>query len=488
MSGDPITFYPQSKKMPLSRSRQPLRICQWLFEERGWKILLPAADFAAISITVALVFENYPTASSESCLLFLPFISVFLFYLRKHYRPKIRSLFLDSIMPMISAVSVALMGVSTIGFFITGQAPGQNIWLATWVLSILLTGAFRSILMLAQWLARTKGFVGQKVLIMGAGVIGSQLARRLQDHPEYGLLPVGFLDEHPLAISETGARDIDVLGTANDLAAVVKQTQAKQLIVAFSLTSDQEINKVINSSQSLGLKVSIVPRLFDTMNQRVGYEAVGGLPLLSFNMIDPKGLQFQIKHVLDVVIAALLLVLLSPLLLLISALLIFSSNGKILFSQERVGRDGKVFKLYKFRSMRATKKKEALAFSADKYKAPGGIEGEDRRTALGKILRRCSLDELPQLVNVLKGEMSLVGPRPERIEFVGQFTSHIDRYEERHRVKSGITGWAQVHVLRGQTSLADRVEWDNYYIAHWSLGLDLKILVMTFTSLLHSVE
>jgi lipopolysaccharide/colanic/teichoic acid biosynthesis glycosyltransferase len=120
--------------------------------------------------------------------------------------------------------------------------------------------------------------------------------------------------------------------------------------------------------------------------------------------------------------------------------------------------------------------------------APGGVEGADRRTPVGRFLRRTSLDELPQLLNVLKGEMSLIGPRPERPEFVELFTHDISRYRDRHRVKAGITGWAQVHGLRGQTSLAERVEWDNYYIAHWSLGLDAKILALTFAALFHNAE
>jgi lipopolysaccharide/colanic/teichoic acid biosynthesis glycosyltransferase len=161
-----------------------------------------------------------------------------------------------------------------------------------------------------------------------------------------------------------------------------------------------------------------------------------------------------------------------------------------------VGRDGKLFDLYKFRSMRAAPDEAegadgpapALQFLLGGDTAPGGVEGPDRRTPVGRLLRRTSLDELPQLINVLRGDMSLVGPRPERPEFVELFRQDIQRYGDRHRVRSGITGWAQVHGLRGQTSLAERVEWDNYYIAHWSLALDLKIMALTFASLFHDAE
>jgi lipopolysaccharide/colanic/teichoic acid biosynthesis glycosyltransferase len=161
-----------------------------------------------------------------------------------------------------------------------------------------------------------------------------------------------------------------------------------------------------------------------------------------------------------------------------------------------VGRDGHVFSFYKFRSMyvdpRRTDSEEehvsALDFLLAGDVAPGGVEGEDRRTAVGRLLRRSSLDELPQLFNVLRGDMSLVGPRPERPEFVELFRQDIIRYGDRHRVKSGITGWSQVHGLRGQTSLAERVEADNYYIAHWSLGLDLRILALTVVALFRNAE
>jgi len=174
-----------------------------------------------------------------------------------------------------------------------------------------------------------------------------------------------------------------------------------------------------------------------------------------------------------------------------------SSRGPVLFRQRRIGRDGKVFDLYKFRSMHLSRQEEvalndddttAFEFLLGGDTAPGGVEGNDRRTPIGRLLRRSSLDELPQLLNVLRGEMSLIGPRPERPEFVELFNQDIIRYDDRHRVKSGITGWAQVHGLRGQTSLAERIEWDNSYIAHWSLGLDLKILALTPAALFRNAE
>jgi exopolysaccharide biosynthesis polyprenyl glycosylphosphotransferase len=268
------------------------------------------------------------------------------------------------------------------------------------------------------------------------------------------------------------------------------------LIVAFSLTTDANMSRLVQHCQELGLEVSVVPRMFETMNQRTLYGAVGGLPLLSFSMIDPKGWQFTVKYALDRVAATVMLTVLAPLLALLAVMVKLSTGGPVLFRQPRVGLDGDQFDMLKFRTMNDVpegehdsigeldKDGQALHFDT----APGGVEGADRRTLIGGLLRRLSLDELPQLWNVLRGEMSLVGPRPERVSYVRRFEPVVYRYAERHRVKSGITGWAQVHGLRGQTSLAERVEWDNYYISHWSLGLDLKILLLTLVAAFRNAE
>jgi lipopolysaccharide/colanic/teichoic acid biosynthesis glycosyltransferase len=217
---------------------------------------------------------------------------------------------------------------------------------------------------------------------------------------------------------------------------------------------------------------------------------------MSFTTVNPRGIQFAVKHAFDRVFSLVLLVVLSPVILCTALAVRLSSRGPVLFRQRRIGRDGKVFDLYKFRSMRidpaevefATEDEAGgLEFLLGGDTAPGGVEGKDRRTPIGRLLRRSSVDELPQLLNVLRGEMSLIGPRPERPEFVELFINQdVNRYDDRHRVKSGITGWAQVHGLRGQTSLAERVEWDNYYIAHWSLGLDMKIFALTLLTLLRN--
>jgi exopolysaccharide biosynthesis polyprenyl glycosylphosphotransferase len=487
---------PGPKALFSASFRGPL---QWALDGPGWGVLRPAIDFVALSAALILALGGIGATVHSSAirapLLALPLLTMLLLYLRGLYRTQLRALVLDGVVPILSAVSVATMGAVTIGLFANGRAPSQRTAILAWGLSLLALCAGRIGLYLAQRWARSRRVVGKPVLIMGAGLVGAQVARRLESHPEYGLLPVGFLDDDPRSIAEVGGRPMPVLGTMEEIDESVRLTGARDVIVAFSSVGDDRVSRLVQYCQERGLRVSVVPRMFDTINNRVGYDTVGGLPLMSFTSVNPEGLQFALKHAFDRVFALWLLIVLAPAIALIALLIRLTSPGPVLFRQRRVGRDGKPFNLLKFRSMYveeaesdAGAEESPLAFLLGGDIAPGGVEGIDRRTPFGRFLRRFSLDELPQLINVLRGEMSVIGPRPERPEFVALFSDDINRYGDRHRVRSGITGWAQVHGLRGQTSLAERVEWDNYYIAHWSLGLDLKILALTVSALIKKAE
>jgi exopolysaccharide biosynthesis polyprenyl glycosylphosphotransferase len=529
----PLAGHPAARRAPGARSapsgifRGPL---QWLLEEPGWSVLRPAVDCVLLCLAVVLALGGLDATlhapAVQAPLLALPLLTLLLLYLRGLYRSRLRALILDGLAPVVSAVSVAAMLVAMLGVFANGRIPAQAAWVRAWLFALLAIGCGRVALALAQRAARSRGLIGRPVLIVGAGLVGAQVARRLEAHPEYGLVPVGFLDDDPRPLPEVGGRDVPVLGTAEDIDAVLARADVRNVIVAFSSVADARVSRLIQHCQERGVEVSVVPRMFDTINNRVGYDTIGGLPLMSFTSVNPRGLQFALKHAFDRVFAALLLLVLAPIMVLVALVVRLTSPGPILYRQRRVGRDGTLFDLYKFRSMHIDKHaagdraqsglptataveagEESLAvarelttqplsgdditafeFMLGADTAPGGVEGTDRRTLIGRILRRTSLDELPQLFNVLRGEMSLIGPRPERPEFVELFRQDIVRYGDRHRVRSGITGWAQVHGLRGQTSLAERVEWDNYYIAHWSLGLDLKILALTFGALFRNAE
>jgi exopolysaccharide biosynthesis polyprenyl glycosylphosphotransferase len=289
--------------------------------------------------------------------------------------------------------------------------------------------------------------------------------------------------------SPDGSVTVPVLGASWDLDEVIAHHDVEQVIVTFSRAPNEVLLRLVRRCEEHGVSVSFVPRLFERVNGRIMVEHLGGLPLVTAHPANPRGWQFAVKYACDRLAAALALLLVLPVMAAAAAAIWFSLGRPLFFRQVRVGRDGRPFEMLKFRSMRhgdGEAAADGVELELPPDTAPGGVEGEDRRTRVGAFLRRTSIDELPQLLNVLKGEMSLVGPRPERPEFVGLFEESVYRYTDRHRVKAGITGWAQVNGLRGKTSLADRVEWDNYYIENWSLWLDLKIALLTALAVVRS--
>jgi exopolysaccharide biosynthesis polyprenyl glycosylphosphotransferase len=324
--------------------------------------------------------------------------------------------------------------------------------------------------------ARRAGTATRNTLIVGAGRVGHLVANRLLARPELGLHPIGFLDKSPL-MGEGELTRVPVLGASWDLESIVHRHAVQHVVFTFSTAPHHVLLRMMSRCHELGVNVSVVPRLFEKMTGRIQVDHLGGVPLLSVQEVDPLGWQFRLKYASDKVVAALALIVLSPILLLCAVAVYLSLGRPILFRQPRIGLDGEEFEMLKFRSMRRAADESLPDLAPDT--APGGIAAEDRRTRVGKFLRKSSLDEFPQFLNVLRGDMTLVGPRPERPEFTQIFLQDVHRYGERLRVKSGVTGWAQVHGLRGQTSLKDRVEWDNYYIENWSPWLDFKILLLT---------
>jgi exopolysaccharide biosynthesis polyprenyl glycosylphosphotransferase len=476
-----------------ARPRRPRIVsAHWLLEGAGFAWMRFVVDGLMVVLAVVAAATGAEAAGVQAddlgALYALPALVCASLWARGLYKRSVRVLILDRAIPVVGAISVACMMVIAFETFADpGARPGALVARA-WFFSLLFVGTGRVSLAVAQRQSRALGYVGRPTLIVGAGRVGAQVARRIEEHPEYGLRPVGFLDADPLAALDAPDRRVPVLGTPDELRRVVADVRAEHVILAFSSAPDRGLIPLARECEAMGLEVSLVPRLFESINDRVALERLGGLPLLGLRSVDPKGWQFVIKHALDRLVAAVAIVLFAPLLLAVGLAVRISSPGPVLFRQRRVGRDGQAFDLLKFRSMRLEAPDRDVVFRPAAGSAPGGIEGADRRTVVGRCLRRTSLDELPQLLNVLRGEMSMIGPRPERPEFVELFRQDLDRYADRHRVKSGITGWAQVHGLRGQTSLGDRVEWDNFYIENWSLWLDFKILLLTFGAVLRAGE
>ena len=438
--------------------------------------LLADCSAVAVAAAVALIapWREAPLPAGHAVVLALPLLTIFLLYLRGQYRRQLGVFLLDELGSVASAVSIAAMALIALALG-AGVADRPSLVIApAWGLGLALVAADRIALTALQRRARRARRSRPAAVIVGAGRVGAQVARRLKN-PDYGLEPIGFLDWDPLP--NLAADGPPLIGTPEQLPEIVRAHGVSHVIFSFTYDSDRRLLPLVRLCQALSLEVSVVPRLFDAHSRHALLGRVGGLPLISLRGTDPRGWEFALKHAIDRLGAAILILLLSPLLAAIAAGVKLGSPGPVLFRQRRAARDGELFDLLKFRSM--TIESEDSGFRPQPGVAPGGVEGEDHRTGFGRLLRRSSLDELPQLFNVLRGEMSLIGPRPERPEFVELFQRELERYGERHRVKSGMTGWAQVHGLCGQTSIADRIEWDNYYIENWSLWLDFKIAVMT---------
>jgi Undecaprenyl-phosphate glucose phosphotransferase len=263
-----------------------------------------------------------------------------------------------------------------------------------------------------------------------------------------------------------------VLGKTDDLPALIESEKINEVIIAMPEVTHHEILRIVSKCDQGKVAIKVFPDVFQIMASEVSIGDLGGLPLLSVRDTALRGWQLTLKRTIDMAGSAIGLVLLSPFMMFLAILIKLESDGPVFYTQERMGLDGKRFMMLKFRSMRADAEKETGPIWAR--------ADDDRRTKLGMILRRISFDELPQLVNVLIGDMSLVGPRPERPVFVEQFRSSIPRYMDRHREKAGITGWAQINGLRGDTSIIERTKYDLWYIENWSLSLDFRILIRTF--------
>ena len=406
-------------------------------------------------------------------------IVVYCSYLKGAYGRRVGLDLLEDLRAIGSAVAAATAVLATTRVLLKDvpeSAAAHSVRLGVFAAAALALG--RISVNLWELRTRRRGKALVPTLIVGAGHVGRTTAKRLLEHPELGLIPIGFLDKEPL--EENGAsRGLPVLGASWDFDRVAATHEVGQVIVTFSTAPSEVLLRIVSRCEELGISVALVPRLFEKVTQRLSIEHLGGLPLITSHPSNPRSWQFALKYALDRVAAFFLLCLLSPVMVACAVAVWVSLGRPILFRQRRVGRDGRVFEMLKFRSMLPSRGELDALFDLPDDTAPGGIETSDRVTRVGAFLRDTSLDELPQLINVLKGEMSIVGPRPERPEFVELFQPRIYRYFERHRVRAGITGWAQVNGLRGRTSLSDRVEWDNYYIENASLWFDFKIIGRT---------
>ena len=311
----------------------------------------------------------------------------------------------------------------------------------------------------------------RNILIAGAGELGRSVADKFIDNQELGFRVLGFLDDH-FRGEFAGYRGLPILGTIDEVEQVIAERQIDSLYVALPLEEHEKIRSLIGFASREGLDIKVAWDYLTHVALRAGVEDLDGIPVISLAETPIQGWNWVQKRTMDICVSAALLALATIPFAVVAVLIKLTSKGPVFYTQERMGLDGKPFTIYKFRSMREDAEKETGPVWAN--------PNDPRRTPLGSILRRLSIDELPQLYNVLRGDMSLVGPRPERPRFVLEFKERIPQYMLRHKVKSGMTGWAQVNGWRGNTSIEKRIEHDLYYIANWTLGLDIKILWLTF--------
>jgi Undecaprenyl-phosphate glucose phosphotransferase len=319
---------------------------------------------------------------------------------------------------------------------------------------------------------RRNGYNRSFALIVGSGRVARKTDRALRHAAWMGIKSVGYVDERTSPLSA----DLDLLGGFADLPVLVRKYRVRHVFIALPMSRAADARRVFDILSQTVVEVRLVPDVPNLGGLTLSTTNLDGLPVIGLRESPHFGLNVVVKRMMDVALSLAALLVLSPVMLLIAVLVKLTSPGPVFYRQVRCGLNGRSFAMLKFRSMRADAEKQTGAVWARK--------DDDRRTRLGAFLRRTSLDELPQFLNVLRGDMSLVGPRPERPEFIQQFRKTIPNYMARHCVKAGITGWAQVHGWRGNTSLRKRVQYDLYYITHWTPWLDLRILWMT---LLHGL-
>ncbi|MFZ2614511.1 MAG: undecaprenyl-phosphate glucose phosphotransferase [Anaerolineae bacterium] len=385
-------------------------------------------------------------------------------YYRRHNAP-----YLDEFYTLFGAVSIAtLMSVAFTSLLFRDQIDYHR-WMMIylWALTLLLVTLGRILVTRALRLLQARGIGQGRVLLIGTGDAGRMILQKILHTPNLGYHIVGVVDSN---VSAAPVEAVPLLGTPADIPQIIEDYRVDEVIVALPEASHQEILGIVSMCEREKVSIRVFPDVFQIMANEVSISDFGGLPLLTVRDVALRGWKLALKRTVDVVGASLTLLFISPVMMLTALLIKLESPGPVFYVQERMGLDAKPFPMLKFRSMRADAETNGPGWT---------VKNDPRRTRFGAIIRRISLDELPQFINVLVGDMSLVGPRPERPVYVEQFRQRIPRYMDRHREKAGLTGWAQVNGLRGDTSVVERTKYDVWYIENWSLALDFKIMIQT---------
>lgn len=408
----------------------------------------------------------------------LPIIIIFSSIILKYfgqYLPKRGNDFIYEFLNILKISTIIVFLLIVITFFYRSYSYSRAVmvffWISTIFLLIVSRGTTRQLI---SWL-RKKGFDLKYVLIVGVNDLGKRVLDKIRDNPWTGFKVVGFikesLPENTSFISED-KNDVEILGGIDRINYAIKEKVVDQIFIALPLEAHRDFEMVLRSLEKEMVDIRVIPDFFQFMTLNAGIEDFDGLPVINLSESPLYGWNRVIKRIADVIFSLFILMFLSPIMIIVAILTKLTSPGPIFYRQKRLGLGGEVFEMLKFRSMKV---------DAEKDTGPIWSSKDDKRvTGLGRLLRRFSLDEIPQFINVMKGDMSIVGPRPERPFFIEEFKKKIPKYMLRHKMKAGITGWAQVNGLRGNTSLEKRLEHDLFYIENWSLAFDLKIMWLTF--------
>jgi len=453
------------------------------------KSLFLVFDVLIISLCWALAYflcfqKPLITISNGICsvdknLIFLfPVVGIYTatFVLRKLYAPR-RTVPLFRELGDIFRASCISIAIVVLFLYLIDEYQYLGIFpVVFWGITLFAVFISRIILRKSLRILRRKGYNLRHILIVGTGKLAKEVGRRIRERREFGLEIIGFLSKNPQEVGDV-IDDVKIIGHYKEIKNIVVEKNADQVIFALPQKEHRILMVLLGYISDTMADIRIIPDLrYNFFTLYHGVEDFDGFPVIRLRGSPLNEYNNVVKRGFDFCVSLAVLIMISPVMVVIAVLVKLESSGPIFYGQDRMGLDGKLFKMIKFRSMRENAELQSGPVWAK--------ENDPRRTKLGKLLRRTSLDELPQLFNVLKGEMSLVGPRPERPVFIDKFRKNIPAYMLRHKIKSGITGWAQIHGLRGNTSLEKRIECDIYYIEEWSIWLDVKILIRTIPALL----
>lgn len=404
-------------------------------------------------------------------LVFIVPVYMILYYYSSVYTPKRTVRRRYEIYSIIKANTIGLALFVVLLYIMKQMHISRKMMLIFYVLNVCLTSLSRIIIRNILSTFRKKGYNLKHILLVGYSRAGEEYMDRILANPEWGYVVCGILDDGVPA--GTLYRGVKVLGRIDNLHVILPEHQLDEIAITLSLKDYDRLEEIVGICEKAGVHTKFIPDYNSLIPSKPYTEDLMGLPVINIRRVPLTNTgNIIVKRIVDIVGSLLGLIILSPLLLLCAILVKVTSQGPVIFKQERVGLHNKSFYMYKFRSMEIQKPSEE--------KKAWTVKDDPRVTKIGKILRKTSIDELPQLFNILKGDMSLVGPRPERPLFVEKFKEEIPRYMVKHQVRPGLTGWAQINGYRGDTSIKRRVEYDLYYIENWTLALDIKIIFLTF--------